>query len=188
MPSTPIYGLPFEQTPTDEPGHSLHGGQAGTDPILAEAVEAELARIDAAAQQVAFGLLENGAAEVTTDQGSIVDSETVLTGLSVTVDVADGRRVWVSGHISMYTATPPGNFELRLQRDGAGISECGRQAYGSGATQVVGFEVAKLDNPGAGSHTYRLVAIRVSSGGGAGTSRAHTGDPAYIYVFDAGPI
>lgn len=45
MPSTPQYGLPFEAL-ADEPGHSLHGGQLGTDPILAEEVETELERID----------------------------------------------------------------------------------------------------------------------------------------------
>lgn len=52
MPDTPIYALPFETNPTDAPGHSLHGGLVGTDPILAEAVETELARIDAAAAVV----------------------------------------------------------------------------------------------------------------------------------------
>lgn len=46
MPQTPIYGLPFEN-PSDLPGHSVTGGPMGDQPILAEAVEDELARIDA---------------------------------------------------------------------------------------------------------------------------------------------
>lgn len=45
MPITPIYGLPFEAL-DDQPGHSLHGGTAGLDEILAEEVEEELSRID----------------------------------------------------------------------------------------------------------------------------------------------
>lgn len=46
MPNTSIYGLPFEQTPDDQPGITLHGGTSGTETILAESVETELARID----------------------------------------------------------------------------------------------------------------------------------------------
>ena len=45
MPSTPTYGLPFE-APGDLPGHTLDGGPVGDQPILAEAVESELLRID----------------------------------------------------------------------------------------------------------------------------------------------
>lgn len=135
-----------------------------------------------------YGLLPNGAAEVTADQGNIDASTTVLTGLSVTVDVPANRRVLVMAHISMFCATPPGNFELRIQRNGSEIVECGRQVYGSGLSQPTGFETFKLDTPGSGSHTYRLVATRVSSGGGDGTMRAHSGDPAFINVFDGGPV
>lgn len=45
MPQTPIYGLPSEAL-GDQPGHSLHGGTAGLDPILAEEVEKQLSRVD----------------------------------------------------------------------------------------------------------------------------------------------
>ena len=45
MPQTPVYGLPFE-APGDLPGHTLDGGPVGDQPILAEAVEAELLRVD----------------------------------------------------------------------------------------------------------------------------------------------
>lgn len=45
MPLTPIYGLPFEQE-GDQPLHSLTGGSSGTELILAEEVETQLARID----------------------------------------------------------------------------------------------------------------------------------------------
>src|SRR5690606_39581333 len=45
MPQTPVYGLPFE-APGDIPGHTLDGGPVGDQPILAEAVESELSRVD----------------------------------------------------------------------------------------------------------------------------------------------
>lgn len=47
MPETPIYGLPFENPVGQQPGVTLHGGSPPSSPILAEAVEAELARIEA---------------------------------------------------------------------------------------------------------------------------------------------
>jgi hypothetical protein len=61
MPFTPKYGLPFEQTPTDEPGRTLHGGVAGTSDILAEEVETELVRIDGDVNEVdtRVGVLED---------------------------------------------------------------------------------------------------------------------------------
>jgi hypothetical protein len=46
VPNTPIYALPFEQYPPDQPGITLHGGTSGLNPILAEEVENELVRID----------------------------------------------------------------------------------------------------------------------------------------------
>lgn len=46
MPTTPIYGLPFEHPDDDEPGITLHGGESGEEDILADAVEAQLQRID----------------------------------------------------------------------------------------------------------------------------------------------
>lgn len=60
MPQTPVYGLPFE-SPGDLPGHTLDGGPVGDQPILAEAVEAELSRVDGAIQDASDALaqLEN---------------------------------------------------------------------------------------------------------------------------------
>lgn len=45
MPTTDIYGLPYEDL-NDEPGWTLHGGQTGAKLILAEEVEKQLARIE----------------------------------------------------------------------------------------------------------------------------------------------
>lgn len=46
MPSTPIYGLPFESPFTDQTGITLHGGIPPSSDILAEAVEEELNRVE----------------------------------------------------------------------------------------------------------------------------------------------
>lgn len=45
MPFEPIYGLPYEAG-SDLPGWSLTGGPDGTQPVLAEAVAAQLRRLD----------------------------------------------------------------------------------------------------------------------------------------------
>lgn len=43
MPSTPVFGWPYEHPQTDEPGVTLHGGLDGTHPILAEEIERDVA-------------------------------------------------------------------------------------------------------------------------------------------------
>lgn len=45
MPTTPVYGFPFEDE-NDQPGITLTGGEAGTEAILAEEIETEVERID----------------------------------------------------------------------------------------------------------------------------------------------
>ena len=72
MPFDPLYGLPIEAG-TDLPGWSLTGGPDVTQPILAEAVAAQLARIDDRIQalQDAFGTypeeIQAGTATITPD-------------------------------------------------------------------------------------------------------------------------
>lgn len=43
---TPVYGWPYEHPVNDQPGITLSGGEFGTEPILAEAVEEDVSRID----------------------------------------------------------------------------------------------------------------------------------------------
>lgn len=43
---TQIYQFPREVYPSDPPGHTLYGGQSGTSPVLADAVEEELDRVE----------------------------------------------------------------------------------------------------------------------------------------------
>ena len=60
VPVTPVYGLPYERW-AGLSGRTLTGGPTGEDPILAEAVEAELQRVDGDVQDTndALTQLEN---------------------------------------------------------------------------------------------------------------------------------
>lgn len=55
MPSTDKYQFPYEAL-TDQPGWSLHGGLAGNQPILAEEVDRELARVESEADDAVSDL------------------------------------------------------------------------------------------------------------------------------------
>lgn len=80
MPSTNIYGFPYENI-GDQPGHTLHGGEFGTEPILAIEVEEELNRVEiertAATTQVAADLADLAALFDTTGAQTI---DTIDTG------------------------------------------------------------------------------------------------------------
>lgn len=96
MPATPIYGLPFEK-PGDQPGISLHGGQAGGADILAEAVETELGRVDtttADLQTQITGLQGEIAAlrDGTDGLGWIFIDKGQHTGGNFTIDVTAGGK------------------------------------------------------------------------------------------------
>lgn len=67
MPQTPVYGLPFE-APGDLPGHTLDGGPVGDQPILAEAVEAELSRVDGEIADMAADLSDLSTRTMLLDQ------------------------------------------------------------------------------------------------------------------------
>jgi hypothetical protein len=80
VPLTPIYGLPFEHE-DDQPLHSLTGGSSGTEPILAEEVEDELARI------------EGDIADVESDlAGQLAQADQVYVEPDVNVASADGDK------------------------------------------------------------------------------------------------
>jgi hypothetical protein len=70
MPFEPSYGLPYEAG-SDLPGWSLTGGPDGSQPVLAEAVAAQLRRIDNLVQELTdqFGVfptsIQAGTASIT---------------------------------------------------------------------------------------------------------------------------
>jgi len=100
MPTTPVYGLPHERGVT-LPGRTLTGGPTGEDPILAEAVEAELIALR--------GQLESLRQEVAQmpqilDRGSITES-TDNTGINIPVPSGEfiQLRLTLRGHCSALT-------------------------------------------------------------------------------------
>lgn len=80
MPSTNIYNFPYEDI-KDQPGHTLHGGQFGTDPILAQAVEDELSRVEGETDAD----IDQVAADLTT-----LDNRFTATGLQTIATINSG--------------------------------------------------------------------------------------------------
>lgn len=113
MPSTSIYNLPYEDL-DDEPGHSLHGGQFGTEPILAVEVEEELVRIEAGATSLEsrVAALEANAA---IKRWQLLGSATVV-GPAFTIPVEAGvysqLRLTLTGDLD-----GAGSVELRVNGD-----------------------------------------------------------------------
>lgn len=100
MPTTPVYGLPHERGVT-LPGRTLTGGPTGDDPILAEAVEAELIALR--------GQLESLRQEVAQmpqilDRGFITES-TDNTGITISLPTGPWAhlRLTLRGHCSALT-------------------------------------------------------------------------------------
>jgi hypothetical protein len=89
MPSTPTYGFPYED-PADQPGISITGGPLGTEDILAEAVEAEVERIDNTVtdHESRLALLEAGTSMV----GWVPVQAGSSSGASFDIDLTDGGR------------------------------------------------------------------------------------------------
>lgn len=77
MPLTPVYGFSYEAM-GDQPGHSLHGGSAGTEPILAEQVENELIRVDQDIEDAGNRYLGTGWHDITPLGGQVITGETIF--------------------------------------------------------------------------------------------------------------
>lgn len=134
-PQTPIYGLPYEDS-ADEPGETLDGGSAGTRPILARAVEAELARIDGdvgsnqtaiAVIQARLDALEAG----TTQPGwTPIQNGTAVSAGTIDVDLTDGGR-FVAGEFELvrlfmrYDLDATGTIGCRINNESSAIYNTG---------------------------------------------------------------
>lgn len=101
MPSTRIYGLPYEHPQTDQPGITLHGGDPPSSPILAEEIERVARALDLriADLEAKAALPVSGsrvATEiVTADSATFTTSETEL--VRVTAPLVAGRTYRVRG-------------------------------------------------------------------------------------------
>lgn len=77
MPTTRVYDFPYEDL-GDQPGHSLHGGSAGTEPILAERVEEELVRVEEFVEEAGNRYLESGWHPIVSQEGVLIEGETIF--------------------------------------------------------------------------------------------------------------
>lgn len=117
MPLTPVYGLPFE-APGDQPLHSLTGGSSGTEPILAEAVETELARIDS--QLIT---LQSQIASLPQVIGQGVATDTTNAGITIAVPPGQYSqlRLTLWGHTQDMT-----QVSMRINGDSTTMYQYGR--------------------------------------------------------------
>lgn len=101
MPNEPIYGLPYEAG-TDLPGWSLTGGPDVTQPILAEAVAAQLARLDDRLQSIndMFGSYPN---EIQAGSTSITPNTEII---NTFYNASYWRGSIVVNYASPFAATP----------------------------------------------------------------------------------
>jgi|SRR5690554_3709489 len=77
MPETSAYKFPWEAL-GDQPGHSLHGGSSGTEPILAERVEDELIRIENFIDEAGNRYLDSGWHPIVAQEGVLIDGITIF--------------------------------------------------------------------------------------------------------------
>ena len=124
-----------------------------------------------------------GYAERTTGQGSIT-TITDLTGLSVAVTVAAGRRIKVTGKILAKSSVATDLVVGTIREGSTVLQRFANHASGALYTSSQG---SILLSPTAGSHTYKLSLER---GTGTGTID-HAADPtfpAFILVEDLGSV
>ena len=123
-----------------------------------------------------------GYAQVVANQASIGTSEVDLTSLTVTVTVAAGRRVRVTGQIIGQQLTSAGIPRLLVHKASVQIAS-------ATSTVVVNdffhYHLDVIDSPAAGSHTYKLRGI---TSAGTYTLNAAANFPAFILVEDIGAV
>lgn len=110
-----------------------------------------------------------------------ITADTDITGLTVTVPVAAGRRVKASVIVHVSCSVALDAYSVRLKRNGLQIAAGEGQAISAGNQQVVAFTVD--DYPTAGSYTYKVSLARLG-GSGTLTMFATSAVPAVLLVED----
>ena len=131
MPETPIYGFSFE-TLDDAPGHSLHGGLDGTQPILAEQVESEISRVDDSSNELEdrISLLE------TTGWKDIVHGELwTANPISIPANLYDMIRVRIGGSISGGAGTV--TMQVNQESGNTSLHESAWMTWNPSATAIL---------------------------------------------------
>jgi len=118
VPVTPVYGLPHERGVT-LPGRTLTGGPTGDDPILAEAVEAEVERVDGDVVDLQQAI---AALPRVVDQGEITEP-TSNSGINIPVPSGEfiQLRLTLRGHCSALT-----QVGIRINDDSTNMYLSGR--------------------------------------------------------------
>ena len=121
-------------------------------------------------------------AEVTADQAAITTIVDV-TGLSATITVAAGRRVRITGHVTVKTSLVDHGGVLTIYEGAALLNSA--WAVLAEASRRASLEVMAVVTSAAGAHTYKLCAAQYVSG--TLLLHASAAAPAFILVEDIGP-
>lgn len=114
------------------------------------------------------------------NQGSIGTTATVLTGSSQSITVPAGAKVKISFVLHIGRTDSANLADCHIRRDGSNISSY-RLAVPS--TQLNSFSGSYIDDPGAGTYTYDMTALRNSATGSGTISNNVSGTftPLIIY-------
>lgn len=134
--------------------------------------------IAAAAQ----GTLAGGYTQVVATQGTFT-AQTDITGLTVTVTIAAGRRIRISCQIGA-SSTVAADLAQVLVLEGATALQYAVWACTTAILTHTG-HVAVVLTPSAGAHTYKIAMAR-NNGTGLITMQAAPTEPAFILVEDCG--
>jgi hypothetical protein len=119
-----------------------------------------------------------GYAQVTASQGSITTAVD-LTGLTVTVNVLSGQRIKITGFVAQFSSTVSTDVAQLMIYEGGTMLQATIQPLVTGAG--AGITSISVLSPTAGSHTYKLMALR-TAGTGTITLNAAATYPAFILV------
>ncbi len=125
-----------------------------------------------------------GYAQVTADQTGIT-TEVDLTGLSVTVNVADGRRIKISTQLYPYSTVDNDTVLAAIKEGTTTLCSTEYPKLSNANAATLSFSI--VITPTAGTHTYKITGQR-SAGTGSITFLAATVRPAFILVEDIGAV
>ncbi|HXH77326.1 hypothetical protein [Nocardioides sp.] len=123
-----------------------------------------------------------GYSQAVVDQGSIGGASVNLTNLSVSVTVGTGRRIRVTGHVSMDNPTTGTGQSLFIFEGAAVLQKRSLVAGASNFAELLHAEVVLT--PAAGAHTYNLRGL--ATAGSNSILRAAADTPSFILVEDIG--
>jgi hypothetical protein len=125
-----------------------------------------------------------GYAEVTADQTNIT-TLVDLTGLAVTVTVRSGDRIRITGYATMLSTVTNDVMALYIAEGSTVLAQAYASENAGAASRLATIIASVVLTPSAGSHTYKLQALR-NNGSGTITMSANANRKAYILVEQIG--